>query len=243
MSRGRHSYIKFYPTDWMAGTARLTRLQRSVYFEICLYNWDKGTPMPRAEQQLAFADLPEAKAIIETLLQLDKIHRTKGGSLASDRAVIEARSSRDRWEIAHSSGKRGAEKRWGNRDLDSHPNGVPIGVPVANQNQNQNQSNKKKEKEPIGSKKNEGQLPLPIKAKVARQWREGEPVPDEWVNWAVANMNWSKRDALAQGQRMIDYALAHGRSYTDWLAAWRNWCRNNIQKIEPAKAKTFLGAG
>jgi len=167
MSTAKHSYIKFYLTDWIAGTARLTRLQRSVYFEICLYNWDKGSPMPKAEQQLAFADLPETgKAIIETLLQLGKINRTKGGSLYNDRAVIEERSSRDRWEIAHSSGKKGAEKRWGNKDLDSHPNGVPNGVPVATRTRTTTIS-KKKEKEPVGSKKNGQQPPLPFKPPMA----------------------------------------------------------------------------
>lgn len=140
MSRERHSYIRFYPADWIGGTARLTRDQRSAYFEVCLYNWDKGEAMPRVEQELVFADLPNAQKVIDTLLRLGKIKRTRGGGLASDRALIEARSSRDRWEIASNNGAKGAKKRWQNKGLDSDPISTANGEVVTNQNQNQNQN-------------------------------------------------------------------------------------------------------
>ena len=111
MSRERHAYIKFYPSDWIAGTARLSRLQRGVLLDVCLYNWDKGKPMPRVEQDLVFTDA-EAQEAIETLVKLGKLTRSKGGGLASDRAVIEARSASVRSEIAKAAGKEGAKKRW-----------------------------------------------------------------------------------------------------------------------------------
>ena len=58
---------------------------------------------------------------------------------------------------------------------------------------------------------------------------EGEP-PLEWVDWAVGNMGWSRRQSEAEAMRFIDNAAAHRRLYVDWLAAWRNWCRSPFQK-------------
>lgn len=126
MSRERHAYIKFYPSDWIAGTARLSRLQRGVLLDVCLYNWDKGKPMPRVEQDLVFTDA-EAQEAVETLVKLGKLSRSKGGGLASDRAVIEARSASDRSEIAKAAGKEGAKKRWKTGKNDRVAIATPLG--------------------------------------------------------------------------------------------------------------------
>jgi hypothetical protein len=69
-----------------------------------------------------------------------------------------------------------------------------------------------------------------------RRWREGDPVPDEWVEWAVTNMKWRRQAAISEAKKMIDAALAHGRGYSDWMAAWRNWCRSDLQKTKATTA-------
>lgn len=197
MGGSRHSYIRFYPSDWMAGTARLPRLLRSMYFDVCLHNWDYGDPMSRAEQTLVFADVPGWEAEIQKLIDMGKLRRTQGGGLYSDRAMNEAQYSSERRAISVASGKEGAAKRWGKKldqnatltrtvrksisepsqldletkSLNGHDNfdGHPNVVPIANQNQNQNQKKKK-----LYASKKDGDFQLP-------DWVPEEP----WTGWVA----------------------------------------------------------
>jgi hypothetical protein len=73
------------------------------------------------------------------------------------------------------------------------------------------------------------------KANGSHKWAAGDPVPDEWVDWATVNKGWSRKATANEAQRFIDYALANGKGYTDWTAAWRNWCRSPYQKTEAIK--------
>lgn len=211
MANGRHSYVRFYPSDWLAGTARMTRTLRSMYFDVCLHNWDHAEAMSKAEQALVFSDIPDWKAQVQTLLDMGKVKRTKGGGLYSERALNEALSSLERYRISVASGRDGAAKRWGTKGKTDTP---PNGVPIANQNQNQNH---KKEK-------------LYASPKVATAWNEGEPFPETWLAWALKDRGWSKAQVQAEAQRFIDSALAKRRTYVDWFAAWRQWCRSPFQK-------------
>jgi uncharacterized protein YdaU (DUF1376 family) len=214
VGNGRHSYVKFYPSDWLAGTARLSRLLRGIYFDVCVHNWDHAEPLSKAEQALVFSDVGNWPAHVQALIDMGKLKRTKGGGLYSERALNEARSSIERWSNAVASGREGAAKRWG---IKGKTGGSPNGVAIANQNQNQTLK-EEKEKEPIGSKKK------------ASAWHGGEEVPEMWLAWAKKDRGWSGQQAKEEAGRFIDNAMAHRRLYVDWFAAWRNWCRSPFQK-------------
>lgn len=57
------------------------------------------------------------------------------------------------------------------------------------------------------------------------------------VQWAVSNLKWSAADAGLEYSRFVDSNVAAGRSYKDWEAAWRNWCRSPYCKTTPAGSK------
>ena len=130
MAATRHSYIKFYPSDWIAGTARLNYVLRSIYFDVCLWNWDKVAPMPKAEQALQFGEIPGWQEQVEILIAAGKIRRTQGGGLVNERALNTGRTASERWSNASAAGKEGAAKRWGNKgNLDSEPYSNPNAEP------------------------------------------------------------------------------------------------------------------
>ena len=52
------SWVRFYTSDYLAGTANMTREIRSIYDDIMWHNLDKCRPMSEAEARLIFADLP-----------------------------------------------------------------------------------------------------------------------------------------------------------------------------------------
>lgn len=113
MSINRHSFVAFYPSDWVGGTHRLTRLVRSVYFDVCLYNWDKNEPMPADELLMVLMDLEPGQGdqIIDVLVRSGKLQRDERGNVWSPRALVEASKSYTLWEQKSEGGRRAAEAR------------------------------------------------------------------------------------------------------------------------------------
>ena len=85
----RHSYVRFFPSDWIAGTARMNRTHKAVYFDICCYIWDKAEPCPEAELPLMLGDLDGWEQAVEQLVAAGKLERTAGG-IVNRRAQEEA---------------------------------------------------------------------------------------------------------------------------------------------------------
>ena len=98
--RGRHSFIQFYMSDWLAGTARMPRLARSVFFDVCCYNWDKMEPVPHAELMLMVSDLEgdQANFLVQNLIDTGKLIETEDGGVYCERAMAEAKRAYDAGE-------------------------------------------------------------------------------------------------------------------------------------------------
>lgn len=108
MSGARHSYVRFFPSDWTAGTARMSRLHRSVYLDICVYNWDKNAGVPSGELALMLSDMPEGMRYVDELIAAGKLVRCSDGCVANPRAMAEAKAAYDLWQRKHEGGKKGA---------------------------------------------------------------------------------------------------------------------------------------
>lgn len=93
MAQGRHSYVSFYPSDWIAGTARMGAMQRLVYMEICIHNWDRAEPCPAAQLPLMFHDVGDWKVTVEALVAAGKLMSDDRGYW-SERALAEAEKRR-----------------------------------------------------------------------------------------------------------------------------------------------------
>lgn len=108
-SREKHSFIQFYFDDWKAGTAHMTRLVRSIYFDICLYNWDKRKPVPPTTLLIMLGDIDNAGQIIDALVAEGTLHADDGGAIFSPRAIREGERAFDAW-AAKSRGGRNSVK-------------------------------------------------------------------------------------------------------------------------------------
>lgn len=75
--------------------------------------------------------------------------------------------------------------------------------------------------------------------KRATAWGDDQQMPDEWLTWATSQMGWSRSQAAAEASRFIDNALAKRRTYVDWKAAWRQWCRSPFQKTVGSKQEAL----
>lgn len=91
MANGRHSFVAFYPSDWLAGTARMSsRILRSVYFDVCLYNWDTARACPPMELAIMLGDVRDWKELVEQLIAMGKLIRNEDGSVENPKAMVEA---------------------------------------------------------------------------------------------------------------------------------------------------------
>lgn len=82
--------------------------------------------------------------------------------------------------------------------------------------------------EPRSSKPvKDNQSEEPVRLKEAR--KRATPIPDGFpaepeIRWALKEH--PKLSAWGEADKFRDYALQHGKTYLDWSAAWRTWCRN-----------------
>lgn len=149
MSAGRHSYVPFYASDWIAGTARMTPMQELIYFRVCCYIWDKAEPVPDGELPLMLGNIDGWQETIDLFIQSGKLDRSPNG-ITNKRALGVSQESLRLWKKKSSGGKTGAAKRWegkvkpkktNKKEADGTPNGTPngsgMGVPMHNQNHNQ----------------------------------------------------------------------------------------------------------
>lgn len=122
----------------------MTRLHKSVYFEVCLYNWDKNAHCPDAELALMLSDLSDGMVIVEQLIAAGKLHRDCDG-VWSERAMIEAQWAYDQWKKRSTGGQKfrpsqGKSKSVGKTLRKSVRKSRPTLIVSNNQNQNQNHS-------------------------------------------------------------------------------------------------------
>ena len=242
MSHNRHSWVPFYPSDWIAGTARMNRMQKAVYFDICCYNWDKAEAVPESELTLMFGDIDGWQEILDQLIAANKLDRTPNG-IANGRAIAEAKASYETWTKKVEGGRAGAKKRWSakrkpkktnDKSDDRTPNGMGIGVPIDNHNHNHNHNHIDRGA-PDGAAKSEK----------GTRWKSGQQVPDEWRQWAI-DQRYKPRDVREQADSFSDYwAGKPGKDGVklDWEATWRNWMRkaeqySGVEKFpEPKKSR------
>lgn len=68
----------------------------------------------------------------------------------------------------------------------------------------------------LGARKRAIQIPIP----------EGFPF-EENIRWTLKEH--PKLSAWTEAEKFRDYALANSKTYADWSAAWRTWCRNAVR--------------
>lgn len=113
MTKTRHSFVAVYPSDWLAGTARMPRIVKSVFYDICMYIWDKAEPVPECELELMLADLSDHGQgfnIVDALVKSKKLIRNDDGSVYSERAMSEATRAYNLWEAKSKGGKKARGK-------------------------------------------------------------------------------------------------------------------------------------
>ena len=138
--RTRHSYVRFFPSDWKSGTGRMPRLHRSVYHDICCEIWDFNAPLTPGALRLLLSDLPDWQQYVDDLVEGGKLIRLDDGSITNERASAEATWAYDQWEKRSFGGKggRNAQPETGDEGREREDSSKTDRAVKARDNQNQN---------------------------------------------------------------------------------------------------------
>lgn len=95
----------------------MSRMHRSVYFDICCYIWDTNEPCPRTELPLMLGDMEDWTRFVDDLVLSGKLTRNRNGSLSNSKAHAEAKRAFELWEKKSKGGKVGAKKTNNNKAI------------------------------------------------------------------------------------------------------------------------------
>lgn len=187
-----------------------------------------GDVNPRAAGRLAGVG-PEAA---EELLSLHYWHRSGHDcdrcpqppeGRVQIHAYLEWQDSPEEIAARTEAGRAAARARWEERGTDSGSHAVGI--------QNKNKNKNKKTPSLREGVAPEGRREQPKRATPPPKWVRGEePLPDairKFVTQEGLNERWVQEQLV----QVLDYALAHGKSYKDWEAMVRRWLRTALQDV------------
>lgn len=105
---------KRYHSDALSGFMSLTLEERGAYQTILDLLYDRGEPLADSDRMLAGyfnVSLRKARALVEILIEKDKLYRTFEGRLSNRRFEKEALSAQKAADFARNSGQIGGKKR------------------------------------------------------------------------------------------------------------------------------------
>ena len=248
---GAASWFKFYPSDWLGGTAELTVTELAVYITLIAQMYDHGEPIEidvsRLAKRLGITRRLTAESI-QSLVALEKLSVTESGRFWNARTdkEIEIRqaktnkakaSSQFRWSKKDSENKSPPEETHSRNDAtryqipDSREESplTPLAggtVPPAEPAEKAPDSKPEKEPEKEPEKKPEKPKAEP----------KGSRIPDDfepdlaWAELEGLHPSQTKREAAKFRDFWLAKTGADARK-VDWPATWRTWVRRALERM------------
>lgn len=221
-------WIRFFPSDWLAGTRGMSAVETGVYITLIATMYERGEPIPEDHARLArlcgASNSSFAKAI-DTLVDEGKITRVNGG-LWNDRVEKEQVYLSEKSEV----GLRAARARWSKKDNENSACNDANALPAHSERYaNQKPEARIVKEEPTGSSKKRG-------SRLSPDWS----LPDEWRAYAVEKGLPSGRIDLEAEKFKNHWLQQSGQRgvKADWYAAWRNWVLNSLEFGKLARPAT-----
>ena len=219
--------MPLFTDAYLGDTTHLSTLEHGAYLLLLIVAWRNGGHLPNDDRLLArytrltAAQWQRVKPTIMAFFEADGANIFQAKQRKTFNAV------RQQHQLRSEAGRKGGmAKSLKTNDL-----------PLAGLKQTPSKTLASKTKTKQEEEREDKSSPKKV-GSVA--WVEGEKPPDEWITWAVAELGWPRRNAEREATKFIDYALAHRRTYANWMAAWRQWCRSPFQKQQDTEQQRRL---
>lgn len=216
---GESPFIKFYPSDFLAGTSGLSPAERGVYITLLCLIYEADGPIERHDARLSRrCGSPKAAflRILEALIDEGKIVEDDGmlSNKRAERAIVD-RQNRSQ------TATHAAQQRWAAQSE------------KILQNQSDDDACAMPEQCPSdASQKPEPDIKTEAKASVKKPRRNPlVELPEGWIpndtNIADAQKRgFSQQEIDDEADRFANYHRSKQNQFRDWNAAWRTWLGN-----------------
>ncbi|UGY08653.1 DUF1376 domain-containing protein [Phyllobacterium pellucidum] len=228
------AYIRFFASDWLAGTRGLTMPQTGIYITLVAMMYERGEPLDADVEQLALHCLTTKKSFVgmlEKLVSLGKIIRLEDGSLWNRKVASELDWSRKKSNVQAAN----ADSRWQGKRNKNNGASMP-----SQSHGNANGMHRARVPEPE---------PEPEPEREEKRTPDGVPKKQDFASRLPENFEpdlaFANSYGLSDGEAEVEAAKFkdHWRAQPgkdgvkqDWLAMWRNWVRNIRRQQAPRSA-------
>jgi uncharacterized protein YdaU (DUF1376 family) len=226
------THVRFYPSDWLAGTRGMTAAEMGVYITLIAMMYERAGPVDGKDNaklaRLCGTSASTLRGILDRLISDGKITETDG-FLFNRRAELEIKNVMAKSGVARDK----AAARWDKNTTKSTPaecNGIAPAMLASSQYPVKETTEEKPSVVSAGK-------PAARTAKADGKGRGSRIAPD----WQLSPAD--RQAALAEGMPSaeVDRSASKFRDYwtarpgaggvkLDWPATWRNWVRSDCEK-------------
>lgn len=215
-------WIRFYASDWLAGTRGMTAAETGVYITLIALMYERDDSLiERDDKRLArMCGLKQYQfaSILDDLIEQRKIIAVEA-KLGNDRATIESQNRVDRANKARNAALAKAERIQG---------AISARAPAKQAPSSARGVLRARGSEPEPDSKDIESLETPQQRKRGSRLPADWSIPTDWGKWAVDEFGIAANAVRAEAERFRDYWIAQPGQKgikLDWQATWRNWCR------------------
>lgn len=225
-------WIRFFPSDWLAGTRGMSAVETGVYITLIATMYERGEPIQEDHARLSRlcgASNSAFKKALETLVDEGKIRRVDAG-LWNDRVEKEQVYLSEKSEV----GSRAANARWGKKDKENNAGDDANALPV----QSEGNANQKPEARTISSSLRSEESARSVKANLQAEFEHQVwPIYPHKVGKPVAVQSFIKARSKASFETIFDglkryVAKTDDRAWCN-LSTWLNQERWNDRPAAP----------
>jgi uncharacterized protein YdaU (DUF1376 family) len=232
-------WVRFFPSDWLAGTRALTAAETGVYITLVAMMYDRGEPLP-GDDPVALArqcNLTPGRfeAALARLVDAGKIFRTDDGGLWNERVQREhevrlqnanrhRQSAFTRWEKKRSKTNGAAIQSHMGRNAHARVPEPDSTYPLRVYAESGREAPPTASKSTLISDQPKAKKPKQAPFPFAEDWTPDEPFISEAIRLGLPDSR-----IVAVGESWRDHHRSRGNQFVDWLAAWRKWVRNELE--------------
>jgi uncharacterized protein YdaU (DUF1376 family) len=236
------AYVRFFASDWLAGTRELTMHETGVYITLVAMMYEKGEPIDgdvgRLSRLCGTTAAPLSNAL-KRLTASGKIIEMDGARLWNAKVEIELQQSE---KITHAK-RQSASQRWArangekpkeNNEAEMRSQSGRNATDMHRARDSRTRAREEEKETPVG---------------VSKKTKTGSRIPDDFepdIAFAVSE-GLPEAKANVEAKKFMDYWRAkpgQGGVKLDWLATWRNWCRKALEdyrKHSPPQTSFWKG--
>lgn len=224
----RLPYVQWYQDDFIGGVRGMKAHEIGIYTMLLMEMYTRGRALDQSHERLARmcgADRRSFERVLEQLIDDGKIIKLNCGYW-NDRCENAFRSRAKMQQQNSNAARQGWENRRENNGAEEHPQSDRNASEIPS---SEAQTIIKETPNGVSKKRRATRLP--------QDWI----CPPEWIEEAVA-AGLPRKRAISEAERMKNWSMSNPKgAKLDWLAAWRNWYWDKLEKIPAGNGRDADG--